>query len=110
MSKWYQKTFNILSILIFVLYTALLVFGWNRAPSYITTVNNVTQLFVGLLLIWFFNPFTTYRYDPFHKELAFTAGFFLISATILTQLMTIVQRILTPVREDIRKQVEKVLN
>jgi hypothetical protein len=51
----------------------------------------------------------TYRYDPFHRKLAFTAGFFLISATILTQIMTIVQRILKPVREDIREQVEKVL-
>lgn len=109
MSKWYEKTFNVLTILIYALYVALLVFGWNRAPEYLATVNNATQIFVGLLLLWFFNPFMTYRYDPFHRKLAFTAGFFLISVTILTQIMTIVQRILKPVREDIREQVKKVL-
>jgi uncharacterized membrane protein len=108
MSKWYEKTFNVLTILIYALYVALLVFGWNRAPGYLETINNVTQIFVGLMLIYFFNPFMSYRYDPFHRKLAFTAGFFLISATILTQIMVVVQRILKPVRKEIREQVEKI--
>lgn len=108
MGRWYERLFNLLLVLIYALYTAVLLVGWNRAPYYLAQINLITQVFVGLLLIWFFNPLQTYKYDKFHKTLGFTAGFFLISATIMTKLMEYLQQILKPVRSNISKQLESM--
>lgn len=105
MKPWYENTFNLLTIIIYLLYIAVFILGWNKAPEYLTRINHITQIFVGVLLIWFFNPFKKYKYDPFHKELSFTAGIFLISATILTRIIKRVQQVIKPIRDEVRDEI-----
>ena len=91
---WYETIYYLLLGATYLLYVLILFKGWNQAPLYLTQTNMFLQTFVGALLIWFFNPFYHYRYHPFHKTIAFTAGIFLLTSTVLTRFMVYIQELI----------------
>lgn len=91
---WYEATYYLLLGITYLLYLLILVKGWNQAPIYLTQTNMFLQTFVGALLIWFFNPFYQYKYHPFHKTIAFTAGIFLLTSTVLTRILVYIQQLI----------------
>lgn len=90
--KWYENVYYLLMGLTYIFYFVIILTGWNKAPEYLARVNMISQMFIGVLLLWFFHPFQPYKYYPFHQTVAFTAGFFLMYSTILTKLMEYVQK------------------
>lgn len=77
--------------LTYLLYILILLQGWNKAPAYLTQVNIALQAVVSILLLWFFHPFVKYKYHPLHKSIAFTAGLFLFTSTVLTRIIVYIQ-------------------
>lgn len=93
--KWYQQVYYILFASTYILYFAILLNAWHKAPYYLSKVNLFLQAFVGVMLLWFFRPHQKQQvYDSFHTSVAFTAGFFLVSSTILIRWIEWVQEVI----------------
>lgn len=77
----YSRLFTYTNIIIYLLYV-LTYFGlWNQSPVYLKYINYFFQLFIGLTLIYFYNPFFKHKYSNIHKQMVFTAGFLLLAGT-----------------------------
>jgi hypothetical protein len=68
---------------IYILYALSLFKVWDEAPSYLNAIHYFFQIFIGLLLVLFNNPFIRHRYRPIDRKIAFSAGFFLLASTSL---------------------------
>ncbi len=84
--KWYEKSFNYLTYFTYFLYIVILfgLWGANHAEKYLDIVNYWREIIIGILLIYFFHPFRTLKFNDFHRKVAFNSGIFILGATILT--------------------------
>ena len=82
--KLTQKIYRGSMIIIWTSYIAALygVFLFN--PTYINALDTVTKLFVAIFLIIRFNPFTNVLMTKFDKQIALSAGIFLLLTSTLT--------------------------
>ena len=69
----------------FVLYIIVLLGIGGLAPQYLEYLNTFLQLYIGVLLIITFNPFTykDRQFDEFDRQLVFTSGIFLLLSTTI---------------------------
>jgi hypothetical protein len=77
----YANIFNYSIYIIYALYILIYFNLWDAAPDYLRYINYFFQIFIGLTLIYFYNPFTRHRYGPVHKRIVFTAGILLLTST-----------------------------
>lgn len=82
--KWYEKTYFITLYISYFLYGIALFGIWDKAPEYYESLNYYLKIYVSLILIYFFNPFSKEKMNKFHREVAFSAGVFLITTTSIT--------------------------
>lgn len=59
----------------------------TQAPIYLTYLEIIIKVYVSLFLIIRFNPFTNLIFTHLDKRIAFSAGVFLFSTSIVTQLI-----------------------
>ena len=51
---------------------------WDKSYKHLDTLNEVYKIFIGLALIYFFNPWSKKKVNDFNKKIAFSAGLLLI--------------------------------
>jgi hypothetical protein len=78
--SYYEKAYKYLSYISYVLYIITFLGLWNSAPDYLEIFQTYLKFLISIVLIYYFNPFVTYRYNNVHKDIAFTAGIFLITS------------------------------
>ena len=108
--KWYEKTFIYMTYIIYVLYFIVFFGLWNSAPSYLYTLNYWRQIFVGILLIYYFHPFKKTRFTEFHRKIVFTSGLFLLGTSTLHEILPFVKSTLEPIQHRFRNYSKKALN
>lgn len=85
--QYYVFTFSI--ILIYVLFISLILgISFLDNPKYLTTLEHYLQIYIGLFLMWRFNYFRNPEFTVLDKKIAFSAGVFLLFASIVNSAMT----------------------
>jgi hypothetical protein len=74
-----EKTYTSISQIIVILYIFLIFGLWKKAPHYLENVFFFTNIFIGLIFIIYFNPFTKTKFKSYHKKMVFWAGIALIT-------------------------------
>ena len=87
-TKFQIKMFDYLSILLYVLYFAVVMGLSVNAPKYIEDLQYYLKIYISLFLIIRFNNFRHIEFTELDRKIAFNAGVFLFSATTLNQLVT----------------------
>jgi hypothetical protein len=89
-AKFQTKMFDYLSILLYVLYFAVIMGLSVNAPRYIEDLQYYLKIYISLFLIIRFNNFRHIEFTELDRKIAFNAGIFLLSATILDQLVAFI--------------------
>jgi hypothetical protein len=73
----------------------------NSAPGYLKDLNYIISVYICLFLIWRFNPISKLdKFTDLDRKIAFTAGMFILTTTILTNFMShIKQQVNSTVRK-----------
>lgn len=79
-----SKIYYYMKFILYTLYVFLFFGLWNKAPQYIYYLDYFIKILVSFILIFSFNPFRNTKFTEFHKEVAFSAGLFLLLSTSLT--------------------------
>lgn len=77
--KFIEKTYASISKIIILLYVLIIIGLWKKAPHYLENVFFFTNIFIGLIFIIYFNPFSKTKFKPYHKKMVFWAGVALIT-------------------------------
>ena len=88
--KGYEQMYNYGSILFIILYIITFIGIWHDSPKYLQLLDDIFKIFIGLLLIYIFNPFSSQPITQFHRRLVFYAG---ISILLSSSLSTYFQKI-----------------
>ena len=76
---WYEHAFIYMTYLVYILYIIAFFHISDKAPHYLEMLNYFRQLFVGLLLIFIFNPLRKkIIFTDFHQKIIFTSAIFLL--------------------------------
>lgn len=98
----YQTIFLWMNYFIYLMYFFVYFKLWKDAPIYLEQSEYYFKVYISILLLYFFNPFYKLKMNNFHKRIAFSAGFFLITATsfevLLEHLKNTRKRIIDKVR------------
>ena len=79
--KHYQYVFVAATYLTYVLYFVTYVGVWKNAPEYLDQLQYFFKIFISLVLILLFHPFSKTTFTPFHKQVVFTAAVYLLTTT-----------------------------
>ena len=79
--KHYQYIFIIATYLTYVLYFVTYVGVWKNAPEYLDQLQYFFKIFISLVLIALFHPFSKTTFTPFHRQVVFTAAVYLLTTT-----------------------------
>lgn len=82
-----ERIFLLMTYASYLLYFFIYFNVWNKAPDYLSDTRYFLQLYVSLLLVYFFNPFSKQIYNKFHKRLAFSAGVMLLTSLSFEKLL-----------------------
>ena len=82
-----DKVFDFVVYMSYIGYIAILMGAIAYSHSkYLGYMHMVIQLYISLFLIWRFNPFFKVKYNYFDKKIAFNAGVFLLSTSIINNI------------------------
>lgn len=82
--KYYEKMYYYGKYSLYALYIIAYFGLWDKAPVYLEQLDYYLKLLIGLLLVIFFNPiFGKNTFTVFHRNVAFSAGFFLLTTMTL---------------------------
>ena len=102
----YIYIYQILTYASFALYIISAIGLYDTAPQYILYIDIALKLFIGLFLIFRFNPLVKIQFNDFDKQIIFSAGIFiLLSSTITTFILNKIQY---KIKENVKKAVNKV--
>ena len=82
-----EKIWDFVFYFSYFLYFLFVIGFANNAPEYLIPLNYYVQIYVSLFLIIRFNPFSKIKFTELDKKIAFTAGLFIVSTTILNKSM-----------------------
>ena len=83
MSNFYYLL-NFLFVLLYIM--SYLEVG-GESYMHLDTLNEVYKIFIGLVLIYFFNPWSKEKLNEFNKKIAFSAGLVLIFTSSISALI-----------------------
>lgn len=100
----YQNIFLYSQYIIYFLYVIIFFGVWDKAPQYLDIIHYFLQLFVGLVLIYFFNPFFTkdFVFTKFHRSVAFSGGIFILTSISLNVLTSYIKWLYTDVKNTVK--------
>ena len=82
---WYEYLFIYATYVVYILYFLVSFHISSTAPKYLLLLNYFRQLFVGLMLVYFFNPLRKkIIFNDFHRKIIFTTSLFLLIPIIRT--------------------------
>ena len=83
--KYYENMYYYGKYALYVLYIIAFLGLWDDAPNYLAELDYYLKVLVSVVLMYFFNPMrSTHEFKQFHRDVAFSAGFFLFASTALT--------------------------
>lgn len=82
-----EKIFIFTIILSYILYFIAILGISTQAPVYLNYLEIFIKVYVSLFLIIRFNPFTTINFTHLDRRIAFSAGLFLFSTSIINQIL-----------------------
>jgi len=97
----YEKVYNYGSILFVILYVVTIIGVWRDSPKYLQIVDDIFKIFIGLLLIYIFNPMSKQPVTQFHKKIVFSAGIMILlssSFKSLLQYIPIIPHLITELK------------
>jgi hypothetical protein len=95
LSKYHEKMFDIIIIVSYILIVISALGLSQTAPSYLDKLDTYLKIYVCLFLIWRFNPFRkNVLFNELDKKIAFSAGLFILTTTILNNYLIYIQNIL----------------
>jgi hypothetical protein len=101
MVDFIEKTFNIIQVIIMILY-GIIFFGlWHSAPRYLNKFILIFNLFISCVLIILFNPLSDFKFKPIHKQIAFSAGVAILMHSSLVNIITPLE-LITKVKKKVR--------
>jgi hypothetical protein len=71
----------------YILYILTLFGIYKKAPEYLSHLNMIIRLYVGLFLIIRFNPYAQIKFSDFDRRIVFSTGIFLLLTTIITSVV-----------------------
>ncbi len=70
----------------FILYILVLLGITNYAPKYLESLKIVLKIYIGLILVFFYNPYSYKKsLDNFDRKILFSTGLILLFSTALFQ-------------------------
>lgn len=100
---------RLFDIIIYISYLLVILsfFGLSQsAPKYLNTVDYYIRIYICLFLMWRFNPLRTYyEFTNLDRKIAFSAGAFIFTTTILNQYLASVKQ----KAEDIKQKASDVI-
>ena len=89
--------FHFTTYAIYALFILALIGAWSSAPQYLSIIQAFMQIYVGLFLVYRFNPFMSHtRFSDLDRRVAYTAGVFVLAttslATYLKSIAAVVQK------------------
>lgn len=82
--KNFYYLLNLSFVLLYVLYYANFL---DKSYKYLEILNEIYAIFIGIVLIYYFNPYHKEKMTEFHKKLAFSAGFLIILTSSISALI-----------------------
>ena len=84
--KFQEKFFNLFITLSWIL-IILSALGLSQlAPSFLEDLDYYIRIYICLFLIWRFNPLKSYyEFTDLDRKIAFSAGLFILTTTVLNQ-------------------------
>lgn len=81
--------FNIINRVMFALLIVSYIGMWNLAPGYLDILRTITHIYISLFLIIRFNPYVSRpNFSELDRKVAFSAGMFLITSTIISKYLS----------------------
>ena len=108
--EYYENLYYYGKYALYLLYI-LAYFGlWNKAPIYLNQVDYYLKLLIALLLVLLFNPLhSTGKFTEFHKNIAFSAGFLLLTSMTLTGIKNQFMTTYSMVHDDVQTGIQNII-
>jgi hypothetical protein len=87
LSSFQNTAFNIVIIITYFLYILIAIGISSNAPKYLDDLDYYVKIYISLFLMWRFNMFQKIHFNELDQKIAFTAGFFLFTATALNEVL-----------------------
>jgi hypothetical protein len=78
-----DKIFDTVLYITYILYIAVALGLSANAPQYLDELQYYIKLYISLFLIYRFNPFRHVRFTGLDVKIAFNAGWFLLTTTVI---------------------------
>ena len=85
--KFQQSVFTIITIFTWLLYIIIALGLSASAPNYLDDLQYYTKIYVSLFLLLRFNPFRQIKFTELDREIAFSAGVFLLATTAINSFL-----------------------
>jgi len=82
-NMWYERAYNYTRILVLVLYVLAVLGIGEHSPQYLEVIDNVLKIFIGIVLVALFNPWTHTSFNKFHRRIVFSSGLMLLLSSSL---------------------------
>ena len=79
--------FVVANYTVYILYVVAYFGIWSGAPEYLEYLRTLLKLYVGCVLVYFFNPFIQITSQQINRSVAFSAGIFILTGLSLDKIM-----------------------
>lgn len=87
LDKIQDKSLDTILFITYIFYVSIALGVYFISPQYINLLHNIVKLYICFFLIYRFNPWRSINCTYLDRRVAFTAGFFLLSTTILENIL-----------------------
>lgn len=101
--EFQERMFLFIIVLSWVLYIAIALGLWNKAPLYLNDLQYYTKIYVSLFLLLRFNPFRSVEFTDLDRSIAFSSGIFLLGTTFINSFL---EKYLSKVKSSITNQIK----
>lgn len=96
--RLYERFYLYGTYLFYILYIVTLFGLWKESPQYLKTLEYGLQILIGVILIVLNNPFYKHKYSKTDKEIAFSAGIFIITASSLSKFLQLLDSSISKIK------------
>jgi len=78
-----NTVFDMTMLIIHVAYIAVAFGILQKEPKYLSIIDYWVKVFVGVFLVWRFNPYFPAKFTDFDRRVVFSAGVFMFITTVV---------------------------
>ena len=82
-----QNFYYLLNLSFVLLYVLYYTNFWEKTHKYLDVLNEIYAIFIGIVLMYYFNPYHKEKLNEFHKKIAFSAGILIILTSSISALI-----------------------